>query len=344
VIRLASAQTGLTGPSTWPASGPVPSGRSGSIGGLALFIDWIKFMYDSISLQKTVRLLRLATLSSVATAILLIGAKLLAWLITGSVSVLASLVDSLMDAAASLINLAAVRYALRPADAEHRFGHGKAESLAGLAQATFIAGSAFFLMLHAIDRLLHPRSLESLGVGVAVMLFSILATVVLLGIQHYVIRRTGSTAIRADSLHYASDLLSNASILIALLLAQLGWGGLDPLFAMGIGLYILYSAWQIGADAFQLLMDRELPAQLREQILRAALAHPSVQGVHDLRTRKSGPTVFVQLHLELDEELTLLRAHDIADEVDARIRAAVPEAEIIIHKDPAGQDLRSASS
>jgi ferrous-iron efflux pump FieF len=291
-------------------------------------------MQSSISREQTVRLLHLATFSSVATAILLIGAKLLAWLITGSVSVLASLVDSLMDAAASLINLVAVRYALRPADAEHRFGHGKAESLAGLAQAMFIAGSAAFLILHAIDRLLHPRALESLGLGVAVMVFSILATIILLGIQHYVIRRTGSTAIRADSLHYASDLLTNASILAALVLAQFGWGGLDPVFAIGIAAYILYSAWRIGAEAFQLLMDREIPDEVRERVRSVALAHPAVLGVHDLRTRKSGATVFIQLHLELDEDLSLLRAHDIADEVDARIRAAVPDAEILIHKDP----------
>jgi len=167
-----------------------------------------------------------------------------------------------------------------------------------------------------------------------VMLFSILATLILLGIQHYVIRRTGSTAIRADSLHYASDLLTNASILVALLLAQFGWGGMDPLFAIGIAFYILYSAWRIGAEAFQLLMDRELSAELRERIRAKALEHPAVLGVHDLRTRKSGTTVFIQLHLELDKDLTLLQAHDIVDEVDGRIRAAVPDVEILIHTDP----------
>lgn len=298
-------------------------------------------MQKRISREQTVRLLHLATIASVATAILLIGAKLLAWLITGSVSVLASLVDSLMDAAASLINLVAVRYSLRPADAEHRFGHGKAESLAGLAQATFIAGSAAFLILHAIDRLIHPRLLASLGVGVAVMLFSILSTVVLLAIQHYVIRRTGSTAIRADSLHYATDLLSNSGTLAALLLAHFGWGGMDPLFAIGIAVFILYSAVGIGAEAFQLLMDRELSTELRERIGTEARQHPAVLGVHDLRTRKSGATVFIQLHLELDQDLTLLRAHDIADEVDARIRAALPDAEILIHTDPVNPDGRA---
>ena len=157
------------------------------------------------------RLLRIATYASVATASILIVAKLAAWLLTGSVSVLASLVDSLMDAGASLVNLFAVRYSLMPADDEHRFGHGKAEALAGLGQATFIVGSAVFLVLHAIDRLLHPQPLAQVGVGLAVMLFAIVATLILLLVQHHVIRRTHSTAIRADALHYATDLATNSA-------------------------------------------------------------------------------------------------------------------------------------
>ena len=288
------------------------------------------------------RLLRLATYASVATAGILIAGKLVAWLMTGSVSVLASLVDSMMDVAASLINLFAVRYSLMPADKEHRFGHGKAESLAGLAQATFIAGSAVFLMLHAFDRLLHPRPLEDLAVGIGIMVFAIASTLVLLGIQRHVIRETGSTAIRADSLHYLTDLLTNASIIIALLLAGFGWQGADSVFAMGIVLYILYSAWHIGHDAFQLLMDRELPDELREQIRRAALGHAQVRGIHDLRTRRSGQDLFIQMHMELDDDLSLLDAHAIADAVDLEIRKIYPEADIIIHKDPYGLEEKPA--
>ena len=184
--------------------------------------------------QSTSSLLRLATYASVVTAMTLIAAKFVAWLVTGSVSVLASLIDSLMDAAASLINLFAVRYSLMPADGEHRFGHGKAESLAGLAQATFIAGSAVFLILHATERLQHPRALQNVSVAISVMAFSVIATLVLVGIQRYVIQRTGSTAIRADSLHYMSDLLTNVSIIVALVLAVYGWPGLDPVFAIGV--------------------------------------------------------------------------------------------------------------
>jgi ferrous-iron efflux pump FieF len=291
-------------------------------------------MQNSNDTARHARLLHLATHASVATATLLIAAKLAAWVLTGSVSVLASLIDSMMDVAASLVNLFAVRYALMPADREHRFGHGKAESLAGLAQTTFIAGSAVFLMLQALDRLLHPRPLEDVGIGVGVMVFATLATLALLLLQRHVIRATGSTAIRADALHYTTDVLTNASIIIALLLSSYGWHGIDALFGLGIAVYILYSAWTIGHEAFQLLMDRELPDEQRRRIRQAALTHAQVRGVHDLRTRRSGHDIFIQLHLELDDELSLFHAHKIADQVEELIRNIHPEADILIHTDP----------
>jgi ferrous-iron efflux pump FieF len=280
------------------------------------------------------RLLHLATTASVVTAVLLILAKLVAWLMTGAVSVLASLVDSLMDAMASLVNLVAVRYSLQPADAEHRHGHGKAEALAGLGQAAFIAGSALLLALEGIDRILHPEPLTALGVGIAVILVAMLATLALITLQRHVIRRTGSTAIKADALHYFTDLITNASILLALVLGALGWPGLDPWFALGIAVYILYSAWKIGREAVRLLMDRELPPEVRQQILRLAYAPAAVRGVHELRTRQSGHTYFVQLHLELDDDLPLREAHAIADGVERSVRQAFPGAEVLIHQDP----------
>jgi ferrous-iron efflux pump FieF len=291
-------------------------------------------MQKSSDTTRNPRLLRLATNASVATAAILITAKLVAWVMTGSVSVLASLVDSMMDVAASLINLFAVRYSLMPADHEHRFGHGKAESLAGLAQTTFISGSAVFLILQSVDRLLHPRPLEDVGIGVGVMVFAILATLALLILQRHVIRVTGSTAIKADALHYTTDVLTNVSIIIALLLSGFGWQGVDALFALGIAAYILYSAWHIGHEAFQLLMDRELPDDQRQRIREAAHSHGQVRGIHDLRTRRSGHDIFIQMHLELDDELSLFDAHGIADQVEARIREIHPEADILIHTDP----------
>ncbi len=280
-------------------------------------------------------LLKLASVASVITAGILIVAKLAAWYVTGSVGLLASLVDSVMDSIASLINLFAIRYSLQPADAEHRFGHGKAEPLAGLTQAAFIAGSAIFLIFHAIDRLRLAQPLEQVGVGVGVMILAIVMTLILLAIQRYVIRKTDSTAIRADSLHYATDLLTNVSILLALYLTTLGWTWADPVFAIAVAIYIFYSAFHIGHDSFHQLMDRELPADILQKIQETAMSHSEVTGTHELRTRQAGQSRFVQLHLELDEEMSLKRAHEIADEVELEIKEFLPGAEILIHQDPA---------
>ena len=292
--------------------------------------------------SQTARLLGLATSASVATAALLIAAKLAAWLATGSVSVLASLVDSAMDAGASLVNLLAVRWSLRPADAEHRFGHGKAQPLAALAQAAFIAGSVVFVGLEAFDRLLHPQPIANVKIGLAVLGFSVVATSILVAFQRYVIRRTGSPAIRADALHYATDLATNAATLTALGLASFGLHGLDPVFGLGIGIYVLYSALRIGREAVELLLDRELPDLQRASIVDLARSVPMVRGVHGLRTRQSGQVIGIQLHIELDDELELLQAHHIAVTVEQRIRDRWPHSDVIIHQDPASLGVDEA--
>ncbi len=291
-------------------------------------------MSTQIDSAKRSRLLHLATTASVVTASTLIVGKLVAWLLTGSVSVLASLVDSIMDALASVINLFAVRYSLQPADAEHRFGHGKAEALAGLGQATFIAGSAVFLILESVDRLLHPEAAQHAMIGIGIMVFSIIATLILLLIQKHVVRLTGSTAIKADSLHYATDLLTNVSIIVALVLGMMGYPGLDPLFALGIAAYILHNAWEIAREAISLLMDRELSDEIRQRILSLAYDQKDVLGVHDLRTRQSGHQYFIQLHLEMNDNLSLFKAHETGEAVEAAIHEAFPDAEVIAHLDP----------
>lgn len=280
------------------------------------------------------RLMRLATYASVSVAVTLIAAKLFAWQVSGSVSLLATLVDSVLDALASLLNLFAVHHALSPADEEHRFGHGKAEALAGLGQAAFIAASALYLFAEAIQRILAPEPIEAVGAGLGVMLLSIALTLLLLGFQRHVIARTDSTAIRADSLHYRTDLLVNLSVLLALVLSVWGWPGFDGIFALGIAFYILYSAWQIVMHAFDHLMDRELPEEDRARVQARVLQHPKVRGMHDLRTRRSGTAIFMQLHVELDDDLTLLQAHDISDQVEESLMQDWPGAEIIIHFDP----------
>jgi len=256
---------------------------------------------------------------------------------------MASLVDSLMDVGASGVNLLAVRYALTPPDEEHRFGHGKAEALAGLAQAMFILGSAIFLVLHALDRMFNPTPLDNLTEGLAVIVFGMVATVGLLAFQGYVIRETGSTAIRADALHYTADLATNGAAVVALLLAAQGLVGIDPIFGIGIAIYIAWSAARIGAHAVDLLMDRELPAEFRETVEQTARNTPGVIDVHGLRTWRSGLRKIIQMHVELDPGLTLAEAHIIAVDVEHRILSKDPDVDITIHQDPQGMDEDHAS-
>lgn len=284
---------------------------------------------------RAIRLLRLASTASVVVALTLIGVKTAAWLLTDSVSLLASLVDSSMDAAASLINFFAIRYALAPADDEHRFGHGKAEAVAALAQAAFIAGSAAFLMLHAIDRVLHPSPVHDTGIGIAVMLFSIVVTAALVLLQRLALRNTGSTAIRADSLHYVGDLLVNASIVIALLATAAGYVAVDAWFGIAIALYIAWSARGIAIEALDHLLDREADEDVRDRILQLVRSRPGVIDVHDLRTRQSGQQLFVQMHLELDRDMPLWRAHEVAEDVELAILAGFPQVDVLVHQDPA---------
>lgn len=289
------------------------------------------------------RLKRRAALAAVAVASLLIIAKAAAWLATGSVALLSTLIDSLLDLAASAVNLVAVRHAIQPADHEHRFGHGKAEPLAGLAQAAFVSGSGVFLLFEVGARLIDPQPVENTDVGYAVMGLSIALTLTLVLFQRFVVKRTGSVAISADSLHYSADLFSNLAVIVALFLStKLGWERADPVIAIGIAGYLLFGAWSILTRSLNLLMDRELPDADREHIKEIARAHPGVIDVHDLRTRSSGTNVFIQFHLEMNAEMPLIDAHTIADQVMRSLETAFPGAEVLIHEDPHGIPERRA--
>src|SRR6218665_2229920 len=272
------------------------------------------------------RLLRQATLASLTVAVILIITKGVAWWLSGSVSLLAGLTDSLLDSAASLLNLLAVHYSLRPADDDHRYGHGKAEALSAIAQALFIAVSAVLVAIQAVEHLRHPEPLGSPELGIAVMLLSLALTVALLAFQYRVIRITRSTPIPPHSLPSRSDLLLNSSILAALVLAWFGWQQLDAVFGLGISAYILWSAVQIAREAVAVLMDEELPPDVSAHMLELACQVPGVLGAHDLRTRISGTHWFVQLHLELPGELSLTVAHDLCEQVERAIIAAYPRA------------------
>lgn len=287
-----------------------------------------------MSHQHYSRWVTLASTAAVVTATLLILGKLIAWLMTDSSSLLASLTDSFMDVSASIINLLAIRYALAPADEEHRFGHGKAESLAGLVQSAFISGSALLLVMHGISSMLNQVPVVRLEAGIWVSVGSIVLTLLLVSFQGFVIRKTNSVAIKADMLHYRSDLLLNGGVLVALVLAGQGWYWADGLFAILIGLFLVWGAVQIGYESVQALLDRQLPEEEQARIMALCCAVEGVHGVHDLRTRQSGPTRFVQLHLELDDQLPLVQAHQIADEAELAVRQAFERMDVIIHMDP----------
>lgn len=280
------------------------------------------------------KLVNSAAWAAMVIATILLIVKVIAWWETNSVSLLASLVDSLLDMAASLTNLLVVRYALQPADEEHQFGHGKAESLAALAQAMFISGSAVFLVLNGVDRFFHPQALVSPEIGVWVSGFAILLTSGLVLFQKHVVRKTGSQAISADSLHYQTDLFMNIAIMIALVLSWYGIKQADAVFAVGIGIYILYSAYQMASEAVQSLLDRQLPEEEVDAIHLACVSVEGVLGAHDLRTRMSGPVRFIQVHIELDDHLPLLDAHRISDQVEKKLDNLFPYSDVLIHQDP----------
>lgn len=290
------------------------------------------------------RLMRLASMASVAAALVLIAVKFGAFLQTGSVSLLSTLFDSALDAGASIVNLIAIRQALMPADAEHRFGHGKAEPLAGLVQVAFILGSSVLLLAEVLDHFVTPQPVQAPEIGVAVMVFSMAVTLLLVLLQRHVVRKTGSVAVKADSAHYASDFLVNGSVIAALLLsAYLGWWWIDPAIGLLIALFIAWAAVRIGREALDMLMDREMDEAERTRIKDIVRGHSQVLNLHDLRTRVAGRDRFIQFHLELDGALSLTEAHRISDAVETDIRAAFPEAEVIIHEDPEGVVERRAT-
>ncbi|WP_373779263.1 cation diffusion facilitator family transporter [Glaesserella sp.] len=271
---------------------------------------------------------------AITVAIILIVAKAFVWWHTGSMAILAAMTDSVVDLLASSTNILILRFALRPADDGHTFGHGKAESLAALAQSAFIAGSAAFLLLQGVQRLTEPQLIDGSELGIGISIFSVVFTAVLVAYQRKVVKLTGSPAIQADSLHYQTDLYMNAAILIAMVLNMYGMVYADAIFAIGIALYILVNAGKMHWEAMHSLLDKALPQEEVDKIWMIALEHPCIISIHDLKTRRAGAVRFIQLHLELDDHLPLVTAHDITDSLEKKILEAFPLSEVIIHQEP----------
>jgi len=277
---------------------------------------------------------KLAARAASLSALLLFLLKLYAWFVTDASSMLASATDSLLDLFASTMNLVILQFALAPADKEHKFGHGKAESLAGLVQSAFVLGSALLLVVHGIDRVLNPVQISHSWVGIIITLISIVVTLMLVMLQKWVIRKTASVAIAADGIHYQSDLVLNIGVLVAIILSGGIWLHADGVFTVLVGLYLLWGAGQIIWSSVHHLMDHELPAEEIQQIIDITLSHEQALGIHDLRTRQAGPQRFIQFHLELDDQLPLVVAHDIGETIEREIIALLAPCEVFIHHDP----------
>ena len=284
--------------------------------------------------EANARLVKQAAYASMCVAAVLLLSKLVVWSLSDSTSVLSSMLDSLMDIVASLVNFFAIRYALMPADEDHPFGHSKAEGIAALLQAAFICGSVTMLLLHVADRLLNPQALAAIPESIAVMAFSTLLTTALVVYQRWVHRKTGSLAVKADSAHYASDILTNVAVIGALIGVSLNILWLDPVIALLIALVLLKSVYDIVMLALDVLMDKALDPEQEDSIAALIEKQSGVAGFHDLKTRQSGSVQFIQLHLELDGNQPLYQAHATGDRVEQAIRQQFPQAEVLIHHDP----------
>jgi ferrous-iron efflux pump FieF len=281
--------------------------------------------------------MRRAAKASVSISLFLVAIKTFAYFASHSVAMLASLADSALDLFTAGLNLFAIHEALAPADKEHRFGHGKAEPLAGLAQGAFITASALFLVIQAVNRILSPEPIDHSVEALIVMCIAIACAIALILYERRVVAHTGSVAIDADQTHYLGDLATNIGVVLALVLsAYLGWTLADPLIAIAVAAVMVWSAVGVGQSSFNQLMDRELPDEDRARIRRIAESHGAVKNVHDLKTRAAGLSTFIQLHLALDPEMPLSEAHRVSDAVEQAILNAYPGAEVIIHQDPAG--------
>ena len=290
------------------------------------------------TIEEKAALTRRVSALAVGVATVLIVAKAAAWQASGSMALLASLTDSGLDLLASLATFFAVRYAAAPPDAEHRYGHGKAEAFSSFVQAALVLVSAALLGREAVVRIIDPRPIENEAWALGVMAFSMVLTALLISAQTRVERRTGSLAIAGDRAHYVADLASNLVVVVGVLgAALLDAPVLDPIAGVLVALWLVWTAFKVFRDSADHLMDRELSVRDREEIARLITETGEITNVHQMRTRASGPYVHIQAHMDLDPELRLDEAHDIGVAAERRVLARYPAADIILHPDPRGR-------
>lgn len=288
--------------------------------------------------EKTIQnnaLMRKATFASIITAVSLIVLKFITFVLTGSMAILSTLLDSIQDSMTSFINFIAVKHATEPADKEHRFGHGKAQALGGAAQGIIIAVASFLLICESVGRLFKPKIITDIGLGITITAIAIVATFFLVRFQKYVIKKTNSLSIKADMLHYEGDISMNVGVIVSMFFSYyLNWTFVDSLFGIAVGVYLVTVVYKILKESVGMLMDTEMPDTLREKITKTALAHKDVHEIYDLKTRQSGEDIFIQFCIRLDKHLTLQQAHDITDEIEREIHKIIPDSAVIIHPEP----------
>ena len=288
-----------------------------------------------MAIERNNRLIKIASYASVTTAVIIMLAKSYAWLATESQSILASLIDSLLDISSSAINLIAIRFSLLPADDNHRFGHEKFQDLAIFSQSMFFFASCLFTLFSSSKSLFSGSELVNLELGANVMYFCVFLTFILVCFQSYVISKTKSKIISADKLHYFSDFITNIAVIISIYLSATFWY-IDALAGIGISLYVMYASYRLFREAIRNLADEEFPQKEKDKILSIVSNYNQVKGIHELKTRYAASKPFIQFHLELDGNITLYRSHEMADKLMKDLLQEFPEAEITIHQDPAG--------
>lgn len=281
---------------------------------------------------------RAATLFAVTAAILLAGLKLYAWLMTGSAAVLGSLADSGLDLFGSLVAAGAVRYAALPPDSNHRFGHQKAEALTSMAQVALIAASATLVAWESLQRLLDPEPIQRPAYAVAVLALSLAVTLCLVTFQTIAIKRSGSLIVEGDRAHYMGDVIANSGALIAVIIgAFFAFPQADPIAGLIAAVFLAIAGWQVAKKAIPQLMDEELPEAERHIIASILNDDPDIFGFHALRTRRAGSSRFIQVDIQIDPNLSFRKAHAISDRIELAIEQAFPNADVIVHPDPAGE-------
>lgn len=284
--------------------------------------------------QKYSRLVVMASLSSIAMALILVLAKMFVWFFSNSITILASMTDSMMDLVTSLINYLAVRWAVKPPDEDHNYGHAKMEALAGLAQCAFISASAVFLLVSSVNRYLNPVPLVNIDLGIYVTYLALILTMVVVAFQTYVVKKTNSQIIAADRLHCQSDIYSNVAIIVSLFISSTGYEIADVIFALMITLYIAWGVHGIGVRSLDVLLDKKISNYIIDDITSIMMATPGVMGLHEMRTRRVGNWIYVQVHMCIDRNISLEEAHAIASKAQKAVLCKYSQADILIHMDP----------